>query len=364
MKWILMVLIGMVVIAIMIIKFCSFLGIKPSPEKAKTFHKSQNFRNGKFVNQIPIDTSKSIKGVFAVLWGKISKQPRLRPDHEIPIKSLNERLVNPIEGTTLTWFGHSAFLLVMNGTTILLDPMFGKYSYPIPLFGSKRYNEKLPMEIEQFPHIDVVLISHDHYDHLDELSIKKLKDKVKLFCVPLGVGSHLERWGVDPHQIKEYDWWDEMNMNGIMLAATPAIHTSGRGMSDSNTTLWCSWVIKGKQTKLYFSGDSGYGPHFKQIGRQYGPFDITLMQCGQYDERWATTHMYPEQAIQAHLDVQGKVMIPMHWGTFTLAFHDWTEPIERVLIAARDQGVEISTPRIGEMVRVHAKMYPDSPWWK
>jgi L-ascorbate metabolism protein UlaG (beta-lactamase superfamily) len=240
--------------------------------------------------------------------------------------------------------------------------MFGRAPTPFPIFGLKRYSKGLPFMIEDLPSIDVVIISHDHYDHLDYGSIRKIKEMVKQFIVPLGVGSHLEKWGVNPASIIE-DWWNEIKIEGLTIASTPARHFSGRSLTDRNATLWCSWVIKGENTNIFFSGDSGYGPHFIEIGAKYGPFDLTLMECGQYDRRWAAIHMTPEEAVQAQLDVKGKMMIPIHWGAFTLALHDWTDPIDRVTKAAETQNLAISTPRIGETVYISSEDYPRNMWW-
>jgi L-ascorbate metabolism protein UlaG (beta-lactamase superfamily) len=231
------------------------------------------------------------------------------------------------------------------------------------MIGSKRYSVTLPIEPEHLPPIDAVILSHDHYDHLDYHSIQKLKDKVGKFIVPFGVGSHLVRWGVHPAKISEYDWWSELELDGLKLVCTPARHFSGRSLFNRDSTLWCSWVIMGQQTRIFYGGDSGYAPHFKEIGEKYGPFDLTFMECGQYDERWPAIHMMPEETVQAHIDVLGKLMIPIHWSAFTMALHDWTDPIERVTKAAKERNVNISTPRIGEAVNVGSAEYPASVWW-
>ncbi|WP_163103372.1 MBL fold metallo-hydrolase [Peribacillus alkalitolerans] len=288
--------------------------------------------------------------------------PKGKPEGPIPM----EKLV--IQSTSnqakITWFGHSAILLELDGKNLLIDPMFGKAPNPFPFFGDKRYSKGLPFKVGELPQIDAVFLSHDHYDHLDFYSINKLKDKVNQFFVPFGVASHLKRWGVLPEKIHEHDWWNEFEYEGLTLACTPARHFSGRSLNDRNSTLWCSWVISGKQDKIFFSGDSGYGPHFKEIGDKYGPFDLTMMECGQYDERWSAIHMLPEETVQAHLDVKGKLLIPIHWGAFTLALHDWTDPVDRVLSSANEKGVTIATPKIGEPVILGSNEYPSTTWWR
>ncbi|MGW6299351.1 MBL fold metallo-hydrolase [Peribacillus butanolivorans] len=337
------------------------LGRRATKEKIKSFSTKENFVDGKFINQIPASQAMSLKHTGSILRDYIKGNPNRRPDNPILIET-KEHMIGDFN--KITWFGHSAFMLEMDGKTLLVDPMFGKAPTPFPLFGNKRFSRDLPIDLERLPPIDAVLLSHDHYDHLDYYSIKKLKDKVGQFIVPLGVGGHLERWGVKKEKIQEHNWWDEVNYNGLHLVCTPARHFSGRSLRDGNSTLWCSWVINGKQDKIFFSGDSGYGTHFKEIGEKSGPFDLTLMECGQYDERWSTIHMTPEETVQANIDVQGKLMIPIHWAGFTLSFHDWTDPIERVTNAAKEHSVQVSTPQIGEPVFIGVKEFPQTIWWK
>ncbi|MEH7308140.1 MBL fold metallo-hydrolase [Neobacillus drentensis] len=306
----------------------------------------------------------SIKEMGSILMDFLKGNPNGRPKNPILMEKLNLSDQQNDSQPKITWFGHSALLLELEEKRILLDPMFGGAPTPFPIFGIKRYSKGLPFIIEDLPTIDIVIISHDHYDHLDYGTIRKIKEKVKQFIVPLGVGSHLEKWGVHPAIIKELDWWDELDHEGLKFAATPARHFSGRSLTDRDATLWCSWVIESENTKIFFSGDSGYGPHFKEIGEKYGPFNLTLMECGQYDHRWAAIHMTPEETVQAHLDVKGEMMIPIHWGAFTLALHDWTDPIERVTNAAEKQNIDISTPKIGETIFISSEEYPRNMWWR
>lgn len=245
--------------------------------------------------------------------------------------------------------------------------MLGPMASPVSFAGSKRYeyNKDILDLIDKMPAIDGVFISHDHYDHLDYQSILKLDSKVSYFYVPLGVGSHLVRWGVQKGKIIELNWWEEMNFQGLTVALTPSRHFSGRGLFNSNSTLWGGWVILGKDTRLYTSGDGGYGPHFKEIGEKYGAFDITLIEGAQYDKRWADIHMTPEQSVQANIDVNGKNMMLMHWGAFSLAFHGWKEPIERASIEAEKTGINLIAPKIGETIPLGSEVYKSrTSWWE
>jgi len=207
------------------------------------------------------------------------------------------------------------------------------------------------------------LISHDHYDHLDYWSITKLKDNVKKFYVPLGVAAHLKAWGVEEVKIVEMDWWEEVKFEELVFACAPARHFSGRGLTNKDSTLWCSWVVKGDNANIFFSGDTGYNEGFKKIGEKYGPFDLTLLECGQYNEGWAEIHMMPEQTVQAHIDLRGKLLMPIHWAAFKLSVHPWQEPVERLLAKANSLGVKVTTPKIGEPV-ILGRTLPSSRWWE
>lgn len=322
---------------------------------------SPNFVNGKFANQIPTKMSMGFRDTLSVIRHLFKRGSRRKPAKPLVPLHLD---VSRTDQAKITWFGHSAFLLQINGKNLLLDPMFGRSPSPFPAIGPQRFSKELPAQPEDLPHIDAVLISHDHYDHLDYGSIKKLSSKVTMFFVPLGLAAHLQKWGIAQERITELDWWEERDFEGLSLACTPSRHFSGRTLTDRFTTLWCSWVICANKTNVFFSGDTGYGPHFKQIGDKYGPFDVTLLECGQYDPLWPMVHMQPEQTVTAHLDLRGKRMIPMHWGAFVLALHSWTEPIERVLTAGKKANITIITPRIGEVVAFKNQKYPTDAWWK
>lgn len=355
------IFISILLTGILFISFYPPLGRRASKARIKSFNTKDNFERGKFINQIPASQMMSLKHTSSILREYMKGNPNRKPAVPITIDSSGQ---SSKDTDKITWYGHSAFMLQLEGKTLLVDPMFGKAPTPFPFFGNKRFSSGLPIDLENLPAIDAVILSHDHYDHLDYYSIKKLKNKVSQFIVPLGVGDHLVRWGISRDKIQEHNWWDEVFYKGLHLVCTPARHFSGRSLNDRNSTLWCSWVISGQEFKVFFSGDSGYGTHFKEIGERYGPFDLTLMECGQYDERWSTIHMMPEETVQATIDVKGKLMIPIHWAGFTLSLHDWTDPIERVTKAAKDKSVHVSTPKIGESVHIGSDIFPQTVWWK
>ncbi|WP_068621110.1 MBL fold metallo-hydrolase [Paenibacillus tuaregi] len=357
------VLIIVVVTVYLYIRLHPIFGGRPSEETRKRMNQSGHYSKGKFINLLETSVDHGLKNTFSILRDMLKKDVGRRPAKPLKVVPYTSSS-NPPETAAVTWFGHSALLLELDGKRIFLDPMLGRAPSPTPIVGGKRYSDRLPCEIDELPELDAVILSHDHYDHLDFVSILKLRDKVKTFFVPLGVAAHLERWGVHPGRIREYDWGEEGDLDGIRLVCTPARHFSGRSLS-GNSTLWCSWAIHGREARIFYSGDSGYGPHFAEIGRKYGPFDLTLMECGQYDPRWASIHMVPEESVQAHEDVRGHVMLPIHWGAFTLALHPWTEPVERARVEAARRGVVLTTPRIGETVRLGpGAEYPSSTWWR
>lgn len=315
----------------------------------------------KYINQIHTDVSFKPKDIIGLMKDYFKMKTKLRPIKNLPIvlsNKNNESLEN------VTWFGHSASLLKIEGKKLLLDPMLGDASSPFPVFNSKRYSGTFSLEREDLQEIDAIIISHNHYDHLNYKSIMQLKDRAKHFYVPTGVAQYLIKWGVSPSKISEHNWWDEITFDNIKLVCAPARHFSGRSMTDRDRSLWCSWLILGQETKIFFSGDSGYAPHFKEIGDKYGPFDLTLMECGQYDTRWSAIHMLPEETVQAHIDVKGELLLPIHWGAFTLALHEWSDPIERVTKEAKRLGVNITTPQIGESITLKSKDYPSAAWWR
>jgi L-ascorbate metabolism protein UlaG (beta-lactamase superfamily) len=339
-------------------------GGQPTTTDMKEYSENGNYADGKFVNLIPTSMDMNFTKGMSVMWDFMRGVPNGRPDFEIPVEKIDSlTIVKNVSQTKLIWFGHSAFLLQIDGKNILLDPMLGEVPAPHPWLGSKRFNKQLPIEIEQLPQIDAILISHDHYDHLDYGSIQKLKGKTKQFYVPLGVGAHFLAWGVPAESIHEFNWWDEIQHEDLKIAFAPARHFSGRGLTNRNSTLWGSWIITGQTHNIYFSGDGGYGPHFKEIGAKYGPFDFAMLECGQYNPNWVQIHMMPEETAQAAVDVQAKLMMPIHWGAFTLALHSWTDPIERVTKKAAELNMPLIAPKIGQPIHVGLPAPLLEEWW-
>ena len=260
------------------------------------------------------------------------------------------------------WLGHSTILASIDGKVILFDPIFSNAASPVSLV-VKRFQPPV-IDLASLPKIDIVVISHDHYDHLDMETIKQLHDRDISFVVPLGLGAHLEHWGVSGQKITELDWWEETEINGLNLICTPSQHFSGRrGPYKEKRSLWASWLIKSPSQSVYFSGDSGYADHYRQIGERYGSVDLVFMDSGQYNARWRHVHNMPEEAVQAVLDMDGQLLVPIHWGMFTLSMHDWFEPPVRVLAEAARLDVRVLTPLLGQLVDV-SDMPENDEWWE
>lgn len=360
-------LLFLVVVALIVIGFIGIhptFGGNPTKEQKRVYRGFDNYTNGKFVNQVPTEMSMSAMDLLSMMKDSITARKGRRPSWPIQASNINWNKIISKEDS-ITWFGHSAFLLSIDNKKLLVDPMLGPIASPVSFAGSKRYGKDLLYIIDEMPFVDAVFITHDHYDHLDYASIKKLKSKVGHFMVPHGVGAHLIRWGVAKEKITELNWWDEVAFQGLTVALTPSKHFSGRGIFNRDTTLWGGWVILGNNTRFYTSGDGGYDSHFREIGKKYGPFNMTLIEGGQYDKRWSWVHMTPEEAVQAHVDVNGKNMMLIHWGAFTLAYHGWTEPVERALQKANEANVKLITPKICETVPLIGEFpVPFSSWWR
>lgn len=303
-----------------------------------------------------------VQGV-RIWWNFLFNKPAgTVPTQDIAVHALTRQDVLTAPDGSLYRLGHSTVLLKLQGKFWLTDPVFSDRASPVQWLGPKRFHAP-PIALDELPPIEAVILSHDHYDHLDHATIVQLRDKVAHFIAPRGVGDLLVSWGVDPAKVRQLDWWQSTEVAGVRLVATPTQHFSGRGLWDRNRTLWCAWAIQAPQYRVFFGADSGYFDGFKTIGERLGPFDVTLLEAGAYDPRWSAIHMTPEQTVQAHRDLRGRWLLPIHNGTFDLAFHPWQQPFERVTQEAARLGVQLSTPVMGERVDV-AHPQPGTAWWR
>ncbi|ACT06323.1 conserved hypothetical protein [Dickeya chrysanthemi Ech1591] len=342
--------------AIAVALFCNF-GV----EKTPAYPDSAQFHEGAFKNVNPrqkVGTLEDIK----VLWNfTFNKPPHTEPENPLPVMQLTtERVLNSPDNTVFR-LGHSSLLLKMKNKYWLTDPVFSKRASPVQWLGPKRFQDT-PITLEQLPEIEGVLISHDHYDHLDYDAIMKLKDKTRFFLTPLGVGDLLRSWGVPAEKIIQLDWWQSHEIDGITFVSTPAQHFSGRGLFDGNKRLWTSWAMVSDNFRLFFGGDSGYFDGFKKIGDAYGPFDMAFLEAGAYDPGWRDIHMLPEDTVRAFEDLKGKWLFPIHNATFDLAFHSWDAPFINIVSLSREKGISLSTPEIGEGVEF-LKPATEKQWW-
>jgi len=326
---------------------------------------SPHYVDGRFRN--PVETRvasggrSQVKATTDYFLGSEERVPR----KAVPVERIDPATLVPSTGEALRiwWLGHSTVLLDVDGALVLTDPVFARRVGPVSGIGPRRFNDRQPITAEELPPLDAVVISHDHYDHLEHAAIRALSDKVRAFFVPLGVGAHLERWGVPVERIVELDWWEQASHGDLTLTLIPTRHFSGRRGIDSYKTLWGAWTVRGPGHNVFFCGDSGYWSGFAEIGERFGPFDLTLMECGAYNEGWASVHMMPEETAQAHRDLRGDLLMPIHWGKFNLSLHGWTEPVERLLAAAGEPAIRVATPRIGQGFDT-AGTTPRARWWR
>lgn len=338
-------------------------GGKVTKKLSEQYQQSANWKNGKFQNLEETSLHISLSKMPGIIYRQFSGKVKREPAKPLPIRALDKTaFLKESELPKMVWYGHSVLLLRLNGQTLLIDPMLGPSASPIGPVTTKRFSTNTLDLIDDFPEIDLVLLTHDHYDHLDYDSIRKLKAKTKRYFVALGLKRHLVRWGIDADLITEFDWWDQTDFNGIHISFTPSRHFSGRGLTDRSKSLWGGWVFKMANHNLWFSGDGGYGEHFKEIGKRLGPFDFGWMECGQYNEHWHQIHMYPEECIQAALDAKVKTIMPVHWAGFSLAPHHWKEPVERFVAAAGQTNINFLVPALGETITLGNTKRID--WWE
>lgn len=320
--------------------------------------------DGRFRNAEP-RRGMGFKKTLGLVWRMFTAKPKTTvPDRPLPLHALTAAELEAAPDASLWRLGHSTMLLKFDGRFWLTDPVFSERASPFQFMGPKRFHAP-PIAIEDLPDLAGVILSHDHYDHLDHASILRLKDKAGVFITPLGVGDRLIRWGVEAAKVRQLDWWQGIEAGGLRLTAGPARHFSGRTPRDEDSTLWVSWIIEQASTglKIFFSGDTGYHAGFKAVGERFGPFDVALIENGAYNTEWPEVHMQPEETLQAHLDVRARWLVPIHNGTFDLAFHPWYEPFERIAALAQGQGVELATPMMGERLSL-AQPQAGAAWWR
>lgn len=336
-------------------------GSRGDSARREKIQKSPEWHDGHFENPQPLRNSFS--GVIKALF---DASPLTAPKTALPVVTPDPASFNiaPTSGLRVTWFGHSATLVEIDGFRIVTDPSFSERVSPFSFMGPKRWYPP-PLPVDKFPELDAVVISHDHYDHMDMPSIVALNERKVLFIVPMGLGANLAYWGVPEERIVELDWWQEKTLTrgglSLRIAMTPARHASGRYMVDNNKKLWAGYALIGAKSRVYFSGDTGLFPAMKEIGAKYGPFDLTMIEVGQYNKAWPDWHIGPEQAVKAHQWVKGRIMLPVHWGVFVLAMHSWTEPVERATKEAERLKVPMVTPRPGESFE--PTRFTASRWW-
>lgn len=335
------------------------LGARARGERLARMNASPRFRDGVFHNAEE-DAMGAMPPLSRVLEDRrANRGGSSKPGTPVPLAA---PIAEPGDGLHVTWYGHASALADLSGTRILLDPVWSERCSPSRKVGPRRMHP-VPVALSDLPFIDAVLISHDHYDHLDMDTVRAIaRDRSAPFLVPLGIGAHLERWGVPASRIIELDWDESVSVGAARLTLTAARHFSGRGLA-RNRTLWGSWVIEAHGRKVFYTGDSGYFDGYRAIGEEHGPFDATLVQIGAYSPAWPHVHMTPEEAAQAHLDLRGGLLVPVHWCTFDLAFHAWGEPVDRLWREAKERGISLTVPLPGQTIDVDAAPEPDG-WWQ
>ncbi len=324
-------------------------GKKATGKELQRIASSPNFKNGVFINPIP--TSMSVDPLKVMKDYLRRNKSDGRPKSEVPYVALNAQSFIPeiTNQLNVKWLGHASSIIELDGIRILTDPVFSERVSPFGFMGPKRMHPS-PLPLSEIPKVDLVIISHNHYDHLDYEFILALKNESIKFVVPLGVGSYLQHWGVSADKIEELDWHDTFQYQSVSITATPARHFTGRGVLDRNKSFWASFAIKGEVESIFFCGDSGFFKGFADIGSQYGPFDITMIGIGAYNKQWQSIHTNPEEAIEAHHLLNGKHLLPIHWCTFDLAPHHWQEPIEWLVDIASKRNTSLLIPIPGTSI--------------
>ena len=323
--------------------------------------RSPHYKNGSFQNVSPTPMKPEGLSYWKMMRTFFKKHPDTAPPKPVPFIKTDLQQLKP-DDPLLIWFGHSSYLLRINEKNFLIDPVLSGHAAPLS-FMVKAFPGANAYHAADMPDIDYLILTHDHYDHLDYQTILRLKKKIRAVVCSLGIGAHLRYWGIDPGIITELDWWQHEQLdNEMILTAAPARHFSGRGLKRGQS-LWSSFILQSKQHSIYLGGDSGYDNHFKEIGDRYGSFDLAILEAGQYNVMWPLIHMMPEQTVQAALDLQAKALLPVHWGKFRLSTHPWNEPVKRVLLHAWEAGLPVLTPGIGELLLLNGKNQTGN-WWE
>jgi L-ascorbate metabolism protein UlaG (beta-lactamase superfamily) len=328
-------------------------------------HASKQFHDGRFENTTPVKSNLQ-KGKESVIGEFMFGGSKRRPHVRLPIESPLAAWQAPASsGLRVTWLGHSTTLLEIDGYRVLTDPVWGERVSPTQWVGPKRFHD-VPVSVAELPRLDAVLISHDHYDHLDYPALLELAKLDVPFVTSLGVGAHLESWGIAPERIVELDWWEAAQLGGVSFTATPARHFSGRGPGSTNRSLWSSWSMQTDKHRVFFSGDTGLTKEFETIRQKLGPFDLVMLEVGAWHPAWGSIHLGPNNALRAHAMLGGGTLMPVHWGTFDLGLHPWDEPAEtlvRLAASRSEQEVRLITPRLGRPLEpAHTEKV--DPWWR
>lgn len=336
-------------------------GQLPAGKYKEQIMQSPHYKNGSFQNLSPTPMKPEGLSYWKMMRTFFKKHPDTAPPSPVPVIKTDLHQLHTSK-PVLVWFGHSSYLLRIHGKNFLIDPVFSGNAAPLS-FMVKAFPGANVYHAADMPAIDYLILTHDHYDHLDYQTILRLRKKIKAVYCSLGIGAHLRYWGIDPVIITEMDWWQQESLEeGLVLTAAPARHFSGRGLKRGQS-LWSSYILQSKEHSIYLGGDSGYDTHFKVIGDRFGPFDLAILEAGQYNVMWPLIHMMPEQTVEAALDLRAKALLPVHWGKFRLSTHPWNEPVKRVLLHAGEAGLPVHTPRIGELLPLNGEIQSGN-WWE
>lgn len=338
-------------------------GGKLSQDWIRQYEQSPHWQSGEFRNLFRTAIEPDWRSIPGILYRQIKGHNAGTPSQPLAIQQFDKSaFLQETEKAKFIWYGHSVILMRLQNQTILIDPMLGGNASPIAPIKTKRFSDNTLALIDDLPEIDLIVLTHDHYDHLDFDSIQKLKGKTKRYFVALGIKRHLIAWGVDKDLITEFDWWQTQPFENMHISFTPTQHSSGRGLSSLAKCLWGGWVFKTDEERIWFSGDGGYGAHFVEIGKQFGTFDLAFMECGQYNHDWHQLHLFPNESVQAACDAQARAAMPIHWAGFKLSYqHAWYEPPTEFLTYAHQRNLPVLTPQLGEIFSVDSTTHK---WWE